>query len=226
MKVSVVIPAYNEEGYIELCLKSLLEQEVLADEIIVVDNNSTDNTNKIATQLGAKVVKQPIQGRAYARNMGFDSAQYELIAKCDADTVVPKDWVKRIKADFESSDIDAMSGPVIFSGSLPRAISTLPSQFFLESLRILSKGNRYLLGANMAITKGMWDRVRDHVNMSDEDVHEDIDLAINIAKQGGKIGYDGAITVWTSDRRITKTPGTFLVEYPTRLLKTFLKNKK
>ena len=101
MKVSVVIPAFNEEKYIGKCLKSVVNQIMPADEIIVVNNNCTDKTEVIAKKFGARIVKEKVQGMTPARNRGFNSVKYEIIARTDADTVVPKDWIKIIKNNFK-----------------------------------------------------------------------------------------------------------------------------
>jgi len=223
MKVSVIIPAYNEEVFIGKCLESIVNQEELPGEIIVVDNNSTDNTARIAERMGVKVVKEKNQGLIFARNKGFDSARYEIIARCDADVIVPTDWVKRIKYNFETQNIDALSGPVLFYDSIIK--SPLPVQIYSESLKLLLRGNRALLGPNMAVSKRIWKIVKPLVSLNDSLVHEDIDLSINILRAKGKIEYDASLIVKTSARRIKKRPVSFFVEYPTRLLKTFWVNR-
>ena len=227
MKVSVVIPAYNEEKFIKKCLTSVINQTVPADEIIVVNNNSTDKTKAIAKKFGVRVVVEKKQGMTPARNRGFNSAKYEIIARCDADAVVPKDWIKLIKNNFEKGDIDALSGPVFFNDSSPfKSTSTLPSRIALGSLRLMSKGKRHLTGPNMIITKEIWEKVKDIVNMDDKKVHEDMDLSLKIAKLGGKIGYDPNLIVGISARRLKKHPESFFLEYPVRIIKTLLANKK
>ncbi len=225
MKVSVVVPAYNEEKNIEACLRSLKAQEVPADEIIVVDNNSKDKTEEIAKSFGVIVVREEKQGITPARNRGFDEAQYEIIARTDADVVVPPDWIKKIKKNFEAKKIDALGGPVSYSDSRVIPRSPLLSALFLESLRVFSKGRRHFTGMNMSLTKSMWLRVRDMTERSDARVHEDIDLSLRIAKVGGIMGYDKTLVVQTSARRMVKNPLSFFIEYPIRLIKTFLVNR-
>src|SRR3989344_7027794 len=115
MKISVVIPAYNEEKHIGSCLEHFLKQEEKADEIIVVDNNSTDNTAKIANKYGAVVVREVKQGMIHARNTGFNSATFEIIARTDADTYVPKNWIKLIKDNYaKNKNLAGLSGPASF----------------------------------------------------------------------------------------------------------------
>jgi glycosyltransferase involved in cell wall biosynthesis len=226
MKVSVVIPAYNEEKYIKKSLTSVMNQKVEADEIIVVNNNSRDKTEEIALRMGAKVVREPKQGMISARNRGFDSAKYEIIARIDADVVVPTNWIEQIKKSFKKKNYDAFSGPITFNDLFAKPTSTLPSKIYLESLRVFSRGNRYLMGPNMILKRSIWLKVRKLVNLDDSKVHEDIDLSLNIIKAGGRIGFDPDLIVQISGRRIKKHPKSFFLEYPARMFKTFWANKK
>lgn len=225
MKISIVVPAYNEEKFIKKCLKSLINQDLPADEIIVIDNNCTDKTAKIAKEFGVKVVTEKKQGLTHARNKGFNISKYEIIARCDADTIVPKDWTKKIVDNFKKKRIDALSGPIIYYDSFLKSASSLPAHIYLESLRFVSNGSRYLVGPNMAIRRKIWLKVKDKINLNDKAVHEDIDLSINITRVGGKIGYDRSMVIKSSSRRIIHKPNSFFVEYPTKMVKTFLINK-
>lgn len=93
-KVSIVIPARNEEKHIYGCVASVKRQVTdLPYEIIVVDNASTDTTAKIATNSGAKVVFEKHKGLSFARQRGLDSAKGEFIVYLDADTRLPEDWI-------------------------------------------------------------------------------------------------------------------------------------
>lgn len=226
MKVSVVIPAYNEEKYIKKCLQSVLNQKTKADEVIVVDNNSTDKTAQIARNMGVKVIRERVQGMTPARNRGFNTAKYEIIARCDADVVVPRNWIAKIKKNFENKQIDGLSGPVAYYDSKLITKSPLPSKLLYKSLSVVTKGKKYLVGPNMVITRKIWKKVRNKVNLDDRKVHEDIDLTLNIYKVGGEIEFDPALIVKFSARRIIKNPKSFFLEYPVRVAKTFIANKK
>lgn len=83
--ISVVIPAYNAERYLRRCLASVFAQTLSPDEVIVVDDGSTDNTAELAGQLGAKVVRRPNGGLSAARNTGIQNASGNWIALLDAD---------------------------------------------------------------------------------------------------------------------------------------------
>ncbi len=85
-KVSVLIPARNEEKNIENVIKILKNNNSeIIDEIIVIDNASTDNTNEIALKAGATVVKCINEGKGYAMEIGLEYAKNDIIVFLDAD---------------------------------------------------------------------------------------------------------------------------------------------
>lgn len=216
MKTSVIIPAYNEGQYLGKCLESFTYQTVKPFEIIVVDNNSTDDTVAVSKKFPVKVIHEKKQGIAFARNAGFDAAQGDVIARCDADTIVSPDWVERIQEHFEGEKIDALSGPVRFYDA-PQIVSfIMSSKLLFHSLRFI-QGYDTLIGFNMAITKEMWLKVRSKACTDSSIVHEDIDLAIHVAQNGGKTLYDPDLISFSSARRIVKNPSSFFLEYPLML---------
>ena len=89
--ISVIIPALNEEKYLPDCLKSLRNQDYSGPyEIIIADNGSADNTVRIAHDFNARVVPCPEKKSVfYARQIGADAAQGDIIAQADADTLYP-----------------------------------------------------------------------------------------------------------------------------------------
>ena len=95
LKVSIVIPAYNEEKSIERTLKSLLKQTYPEYEIVVVNNNSRDRTKEIA-QRYTKVVDEYKQGYMFAVKRGIEETEGEVITICDADSIYPENWLGRM----------------------------------------------------------------------------------------------------------------------------------
>lgn len=217
MTISVVIPAYNEEKHISACLQSLMQQEVRPDEIIVVDNNSTDNTAKIAHAFFVTVVSEPIQGMIPARNRGFNEAKYDIIARTDSDTILPKDWIKKIKNNFENNEVDGVTGPFYYGDFLFKTTFFSKLYLFIVSRMVHTP---ILFGPNLAITKKIWEKIKDDVCLDDKVVHEDIDLSIHLAKKGGKILVDKSLVIATSGRRIKERPASFFIEYTKRLFTT------
>jgi glycosyltransferase involved in cell wall biosynthesis len=218
MKISVVVPVFNEEKYIGQCLQSLKKQIEAPDEIIVVDNASTDRTAEVINQFPVKTLTESLKGIIPARNAGFDAAKYDIIARCDADAIVPPDWIKKIKADFEKSKIDGLSGPIVFY-DLPLK-TTLWVRLFFTFMRFIQKGSETIVGPNMAITKKIWQKIRNSVCLDDRMVHEDVDIGMHVLQAGGAIKMDTSLVVQISGRRIIHDPFSFFIEYPIRLAKS------
>jgi len=106
MKISVIIPCYNEEKTIEKVIKSI-PKDVF--EIIVVDNNSTDKTAEIAKNLGARVVKEKKQGYGYALQRGFKEANGDVIATLDGDGQYPGEKINELIDYFIKNNLDFLN---------------------------------------------------------------------------------------------------------------------
>jgi len=116
LKVSVVIPAYNEEDLLPFTLNSLKNQDFKDHvEIVVCDNNSTDKTSQIAKKFGAKVVFEKQKGTSYAYDTGMRAASGDLILVTNADTLLPSNWISQIVNAYKSNpDIVAVGTKVEF----------------------------------------------------------------------------------------------------------------
>lgn len=102
-KVSVVIPAYNEEDGIAKVVKDFSKSFV--DEVIVVDNNCTDRTPEIAKKAGAKVVKQPLQGYGNALMKGMQVAKGDLVFLTESDSTFYGDDMLALLEHVEDADM-------------------------------------------------------------------------------------------------------------------------
>lgn len=221
MKVSVVIPVYNEEAYIQTCLESLLEQTYKPFEILLVDNNCKDKTIDIAKGFPVTIVKEETQGMIPARNRGFNEAKGDIIARTDADAILPSDWIEKIIKKFSKEDVDAFTGPVIMY-DLGLFNKTL-SMNYLKLLRILL-GHDVFIGGNMILTKNVWEKVKNKVCLDDSKVHEDIDISIHLHKVGATLKVYDDFVVQASARRIKNNSSSFFFEYPVRLIRTILRH--
>jgi biofilm PGA synthesis N-glycosyltransferase PgaC len=121
-KLTVVVPAYNEAASIADTVKSLLNQTRKIDEIIVIDDFSTDNTGEIARSLGVTVIRPPKNtgSKAGAQNFAMTQVQSEFTMAIDADTMLAPDAIELIMAAMEDPQVAAACGFV-----LPRHVNTL-----------------------------------------------------------------------------------------------------
>ncbi len=128
MKLSVIIPAFNEELYLPATLESVNKAVAHLNgnpkvEVIVVDNASTDPTPQLAENLGAKVLHEPVHNIGRVRNAGAQAASGEVLVFVDADTLIPEDLLSRIN--------EAMASPEYAGGSVD--IDYRPKNPFLRA---------------------------------------------------------------------------------------------
>lgn len=226
-RLSVVIPMFDEQDYIEQCLQSLLAQESEIAEIIVVDNNSTDAGPDIVRRLVAEnpkvhLVFEPKPGVVHARNQGFASASGDILARIDADTRVSKDWAHVVRCYFDRSDTAAIGGITGLNDSYDSPYRGLKKRVVdWQVNRGMIGGEKRLAnlhGANMAIRASAWEQVRDRISM-DLGVHEDFDLGICLTKAGFGIAQLDRMRVEVSPRRAYTSPTRF-VKYTKATLAT------
>jgi glycosyltransferase involved in cell wall biosynthesis len=102
---SVIVCAFNEEGFLSDCLQSLLRQTRAPDEIIVVNNASTDRTREVAERTqGVRVVDEVRKGLVLAREAGYRAARGNVLVYLDADCRAPSRWLERVAQEFDGPD--------------------------------------------------------------------------------------------------------------------------
>lgn len=202
--LSIVIPVYNEEKFLGACLQSIADQTVRPDEVIVVDNNSTDRSLEIAASFPfVRIIKEKEQGIVSARNTGFDAVQSDVIGRIDADTVLPSNWVARVKRFYQRGHNDnaALSGGGYFYNvRCPRINGWIQSQLVYRLNRFII-GHYTLWGSNMAMPRQLWLGVRDTV-CSRQDIHEDLDLSFHLHALKVNIAYHSNLRVGVGLKRI------------------------
>ncbi len=105
-RLSVVIPCYNEENGIEHVIKSLPD---CVDEVVVVDNNSTDRTSEVAAALGARVVFEKIKGYGAAYKAGLKAASGDITITMDGDGSYPAEQIEELVDHLVDNNIDFLS---------------------------------------------------------------------------------------------------------------------
>ena len=98
LKVSVYVPVYNGENTIELCIKSLLNQSKVFDEIIVVNDASSDSTSEILKKFkDIRIISNKSNlGLSKSRNIAINECKYDIVANVDSDIVLDEKWLEKI----------------------------------------------------------------------------------------------------------------------------------
>src|SRR5947208_12114094 len=104
--ITVIIPCLNEEQGIRRVLEDMPE---FVDEVIVVDNNSTDRTHEVASSLGAKVIRENVRGYGRSYKRGFANATSDLIVTLDGDHSYPVDALSYLLEAFLHLDVDFLN---------------------------------------------------------------------------------------------------------------------
>jgi len=115
--ISIIAPVYNDEKYIRVLLKSLMEQDYPRDqvEIIIVDNGSQDGSREIVKEYRATLlVEDKIQSSYAARNQGIDRARHDILAFIDSDCKANSQWLKEGVKALEPESVDLAGGKVEF----------------------------------------------------------------------------------------------------------------
>ena len=205
MKVSIVIPAYNEERFIASVIKAVLAQKYEGEfEIIVVDNGSKDKTAEIASAFPITLIKESRKGSQYARNAGYLKATGDIIANTDADCLPNPDWISKGVSLFKKDSIMAVSGPyhyydngVIF-GAVYLFIHKYIQQITNDILQKFKMGGT-VMGGNVFIRRTALEKMGGY-DTSLEFFGDDTSTAKRLTKVG-TILYDRNLLVEASAKR-------------------------
>ncbi len=180
LSVSVVIPVKDDARHLEVCLAALARQTEAPIEIVIVDNASSDDSAEVARRFGTVVVEEPAPGIPAAASSGYDAALGAIIARVDADSVPPVDWVQRVRAALEADPgLSAVTGPGEFP-ALAAPARWLARTFYMRlyfSVFGRRLGHPPVFGSNFAMTRQAWLAARDRVHRHDPEVHDDLDLS-------------------------------------------------
>lgn len=114
MKITLYIPCYNSEENIADTIKSAKNQSLKPDEIIVVDDSSTDRTAEIAKEMNVRIISHPKnKGIGAARNTALENAENNLVAALDSDVVADKQWLSTLYKCMEEHKASIVGGKII-----------------------------------------------------------------------------------------------------------------
>ncbi|MBD2578574.1 glycosyltransferase [Oscillatoria sp. FACHB-1406] len=128
VSVSINLATYDRPDDLRNCLQCLVKQQTARRvEIIVVDNHPASGLTApvVAEFPEVKLVKEPRQGLAYARNAGFVASTGDIVIATDDDVTLPPDWIEKLVAPFARPDVMIVTGNV-----LPLQLETIYQRFF------------------------------------------------------------------------------------------------
>lgn len=198
MKISIVIPTYNEEKYLPKLLDSIKRQTFKDYEIIVADAHSTDKTRKIAERYGTKVVDGGIP--AVGRNAGAKISKGKYIYFFDADIKIPKKFLENTIKEMEEKNLDIGTCELRPLSSLE--IDKIIQGVINQSVKAASYTDMpHAIGACIIIKK----EIHNKINGFDEKIKlwEDHDY-VKRASKFGKFGFLDSSYVFVSVRRLKK----------------------
>lgn len=214
MKISFVVPAYNEQALLTRSLTAIREEVGRAGlrlgqdaEIIVVNNASTDGTREVALAVeGVQVVDEPRKGLVQARWTGFENTTGALIANIDADTIIPPGWLSEVLRQFgRSEELVGLSGPYVYYG-VPRKVNIVVAVYYRLAW-LAYAFNHYILNIGAMLQGGNFVVKRSAMlKLGNPDLRfsfygEDTDMANRLSKVG-TVKFTFRLPAQSSGRRL------------------------
>jgi len=207
LKISVIVCAHNEARYLPACLHSVLAQSRPPDEILVINNASTDETPAVASQIPyVHVVDEPRKGLVVARETGRRRASGDILIYLDADCRAPLTWLERIERRFDRDPaLIALSAPYRFydwdwwGRTLIRAYDFTVAPATQLLVKFILRIGTIFYGGNFAVRRDALDEIGGF-DTSIEFHGEDTNLGRRLFAVG-KVGLFHDCWLYTSARR-------------------------
>lgn len=203
-KISILIPCLNEEKSIRKCVESCLNQTRKADEIIVVNDGSTDKSLAILKTFSdqIKIINLPIRSgsKSYAQEAGLKHVTGDIFICTDADTILDEKFIEKIETDFKDQDLAAVCGYV---KSLKynwltacREIDYAVTQNFHKLAQSYINFLLVIPGCAAAFKTEVFKK---RVSFDHDTVTEDLDFTYKLNQQNLKIKYNKQAIAYTQD---------------------------
>jgi glycosyltransferase involved in cell wall biosynthesis len=201
-RFSIVIPCHNEANFIADTLDSLSRQDTTSKyEVIIVDNNCTDETVKIARQYSTRVVTEKRAGVCWARQAGTQAARGEIIISTDADTLFSDNWLSVIDKTFKyNKKVIAVSGPCRYIDGPWWGKFYTHILFTISYIYSLIIGHPfYITATNTAFKKSAWQSYNTECMQGGDE----LDLLHNLRTKG-RVQFLNRNPTYTSGRRLSR----------------------
>ena len=198
-KVTIIVPAYNEDVTIATSIKSLVQQTYNNLEIIIMDDGSKDNTYKIAKKFEGSFEEKTLRvltkkngGKSRALNFAIDRSSGELIMCVDADSKLEKDAVALMVRYFKDPQISAVAGSVFVSNRV-NLLTKLQALEYIEGLNMVRNAQAFLKLVNIIPGPiGMFRKsaIKEVGGYAHDTFAEDCDLTLKLIEKGHKIDFE------------------------------------
>lgn len=230
MTASFIIPVFNEEKCLPLLLTSIEKQTCQVDEIIVCDNQSSDQSVKIARsyqhRLPIVILTQEEKGIKPTLEKAWRAAKGDVLLRVDADTILPPNWVANVLRHFRNDlDLTGLNGPTLAAdGNVFQRIyyflGGCIGSYFLQLIR----GYPLLLGCNCAFKKSALDVVDGY--RTDIECIDDQLITNKLIKAGYKLKWFQNCFAYHSTRRYWGNPKEYLYNMGAIIHPRFYHEKK
>jgi len=204
MKISILIPCHNEEKTIYRCVASCLSQIRPADEIIVVDDGSTDNSVNILKKFGSLIqvvrIMKNTGSKSCVQQFGLKYVAGDVFIATDADTVLDKDFIGRIEEDFSDPNVVAVAGYVrSLKHNWLTAVRELDYIIGQEIYKTAQSNINFLFVIPGCAGAFRTEIFKENILFDHDTVTEDLDFTYKFNKRNCRIVFDKKALVYTQD---------------------------
>lgn len=204
MKISLLIPCWNEEKMIKRCVESALAQSRRIDQILVVDDCSTDNTPAILAEFGDRIqvvrTSNRLGNKSFAQEYGLTFIDCDILLMTDGDTMLDKDFAKEVEKSFQNSETHAVAG---YIKSLKNNWITSCREIDYIIGQDIHKTAQAHINAVMVIPgcagAFRYSSFKKFANFEHDTVTEDLDFTYKFHEQNLHIEYNTNAIVYTQD---------------------------
>ena len=196
--ISIIVPVYNVEKYLERCVDSIISQTYKDIEIILVDDGSTDNSGKMCDELTKKdnrirVFHKKNGGLSDARNYGIDKAKGKYIGFVDSDDFVSEDMCEILYNDIISTNADvAMCNLVDCYGSIPKINNTKVQRCLFtpeDAIKCVMMGEKVKISTAAKLYKS---KIFNYIKFEKGKTYEDAIIMVELLDRCKKISYNSS----------------------------------
>ena len=210
MKISLLVPCFNEEKALEACINSCLNQTRQFDELVFVDDSSTDCTPEILARYADKIiVRRTLKNsgnKSHAQEFGMQFINGDIFVTTDADTMLERNFAREIEKDFQDPNVAAVAGYV---RSLPYNWLTLCRAFDYvvgQDLHKLAQGYmNYIFVMPGAASAFRTEIFRREITFDHDTITEDLDFTYKLHRKNFKIIYNRQAISYTQDPTTLKS---------------------